>query len=335
MKALKFFKKKGLVLTDIPIPEIREGEVLIKVTACSICGSDARILKGEKEVPDGVTLGHEISGKVVLSKNPSLKEDDEVAIFPSIFCMNCESCKSGLFNLCLNKKSLGYALDGGFAEFVRIPEKLIEEGAVLKIKVKDLTHASLCEPLACVFNSFDIMELDATKSLLTIGADPMGLMHLITAHIMGVREITIVDIHEERLNIAKRIYNGVKIEKNIDNVKTHYNAIALCAFLPDKIQLLLDKLKPRGILNIFAGGKWDKRASVILNEIHYREKVLTGTHSANCEYFKKAVEFMQKYEDKYAVLLTHRLPIIEYKKAFEIYINKMGLKVAILPNTSQ
>ncbi len=332
MKAIKFFSRQGLVLKEVPTPRLKEGDILVKVKACAICGSDARILKGEKKVPEGVTLGHEISGVVHESKNPSFEEGKKVTIFPSIFCQECENCKRKLFNLCLNKKSLGYALDGGFAEFVRIPKTLIELKGVITTEIKDFAVASLVEPLACVLNSFEIMNLTQDSSLLIIGAGPLGLMHALIASIKGIKNVSIVDPHLERRTMAKKLCPHIDTYKDIKEIdNATFTAVAMCAFAPEILEETISLCKAKGIVNLFAGGSWHKKATISPNEIHYKEKILTGTHSTTPELFKKAELIAKRYEDLLQKIVTHRFPLTDYKKAFETYIKRKGLKVVFTP----
>ncbi|NPA15133.1 MAG: alcohol dehydrogenase catalytic domain-containing protein [Deferribacteres bacterium] len=332
MKALKFFKDKGLILTEVPVPPLEEGEVLVRVKACSICGSDARILKGEKSVPDGVTLGHEIGGVIHKSRNPSLKEGEKVTVFPSIFCKKCENCERGFFNLCTNKKTLGYALDGGFAEFVRIPKELVELGAVVKTDIEDFAVSSIVEPLGCVLNSFGVMGLQPDSSLLIIGGGPLGLMHALVAHIQGIKTVFIADHHPERLKLAKRLNPRAVCCEDLSEVKrSGFDAVAMCAFAPDILEKAVSLCRAKGVVNLFAGGSWEKRAVICPNEIHYREKCLTGTHSTTLKLFRKAEKMALKHERILRQIITHRFPLTEYKKAFETYTTRKGLKVSLIP----
>lgn len=175
MRALKFYKDKGLVLEEIPTPELKDGEALIKVKACSICGSDLRTIKGLKQVKkDGVILGHEVCGEVIDSRHPDVMIGSNVAVYPSLFCGKCSPCKKGYYNLCDNKLSLGNALDGGFAEYMVVPKGIIDVGGL--VKVEALSHiACLTEPLACVIHSIEtLLSLGNAENALILGAGPLG-----------------------------------------------------------------------------------------------------------------------------------------------------------------
>ncbi len=333
MKALKFFREKGLILVDIPKPSIKEGEVLVKVESCAICGSDARILKGEKEVKEGITLGHEISGVIAESLHPEYKPKEKVVIFPSIFCKECESCKAGFYNLCLNKRSLGYMLDGGFAEFVKIPKELVQLKALIKTSISEPTIACLTEPFACVINSFKIMSIQKNQTLLIIGAGPLGLMHVIMGKLKNLR-IFIVDPNEKRLEVAKNIMSNIETFNSLDELEKKritFDAISLCVFVPQIISRLCFLLKPKGVLNIFAGGRWEEKALFIPNEIHYKEKIITGTHSTTLDMFRESERLIRQNQKMFKKLITHKFPLENYKEAFETYIKRKGLKVVFCP----
>ena len=332
MKALRFFKGQGLILTDSPVPEVKEGEVLLKVLACSICGSDVRVLKGEKEPKrDGVTLGHEISGVVAKSRNPMCKEDELVAVFPSIFCRKCGPCLSGRTNLCRNKLTFGSSLDGGFAQYMLIPERLVEQGGLVPVRV-DPHIACLIEPLSCVLNSFEALNPPEGTSMLIIGAGPLGLMHLCLAKHQKLKA-TIVDRNNHRLETAKRIYPEVKTYQSVKDVRESFEVAVLCAFAPQELDTVIGLMKEGGRVNIFAGGNWQQKATITPNAVHYRELVITGTHSTKPHLFKRASELIEDLAELRDIV-THRFPLEDYQEAFNTYTTRKGLKVVLEPNTS-
>ncbi len=329
MKALCYSKKRGLHLAEKEIPSPKKGEVLLKVLACTICGSDLRVVRGEKEVKrDGVTLGHEIWGKVVESRNSALKEGEQLSLFPSIFCKRCEPCLKGAVNLCKNKLSFGSALDGGFAEYLLIPEELLNIGGFVKTKREGLANC-LIEPLGCVIRSLEILQ--PRDNLLILGAGPLGLMHLIVADAHNI-SVSIVDRNPHRRAFAEKLCKKCKSFASLSEVEESFSAAVMCAPAFGELDRIVELVKERGRVNLFAGGSWEAKSGITPNLIHYREIILTGTHSTTPESFKKAGELSLRIWNKLQGLITHIYPLTAYTEAFKAYETRRALKVALIPH---
>ena len=158
MKAAILHKPNDLRVDEIEVPSIDNDEMLVKVKACAICGTDTRIYRGTKTT--GVhypsVIGHEISGIVEScgSRVQGFKEGDSVSICPVIPCGVCYACQRGMDNICMNRAAIGYEYDGGFQEFMKIPEVAIRQGNVFKAP-PDMPFdvSSLIEPLARMANT--------------------------------------------------------------------------------------------------------------------------------------------------------------------------------------
>ncbi len=126
MKAAVFYGNKNLKIEDIELPELEKGEILIKVEACGICGTDIHIFNGEEgsaKVSPPVVLGHEFCGTVVKTRSELFSVGDKVSVDPNIYCGVCRFCRSGKPQLCENLTALGVNLNGGFAQYAVVPEK--------------------------------------------------------------------------------------------------------------------------------------------------------------------------------------------------------------------
>lgn len=333
MKALKFFKNRGLILEEVPVPALEDGEALIKVLACSICGSDIRVLKGEKKTKkDGVTLGHEIAGVVERSNNPKIKKGTKVTVFPSIFCRRCRACLSGRTNLCPNKLSFGNALNGGFAQYMVVPKEIVENNGLVEINLP-LHIGCLVEPLSCVLNSYEALGLSKGSSLLILGAGPLGLMHLCVAKEKGIK-VCIIDRNTPRLETALSIYPEATVSLSLNQIDGEFDAAVVCAFAPKETEAMLKRIRAGGVLNLFAGGNWSIKSYFTPNLVHYGERIITGTHSTKPVLFEKAARLAEKIEKDLSKIVTHRFPLERFYEAFGTYTSKKGLKVVIEPNTS-
>jgi len=342
MKALQYSKSTGLQLKEVSKPILGPSEVLIKVKAAAICGSDLRILKGEKRASDRVILGHEVVGVIeeVGSEIEDYLPGECVVVFPSIFCGKCTYCKNGLTNICEVKVSIGYQIDGGFAQYLKIPKELVRKGALVKLS-RDIESPAyaLVEPFACVIRSCEEVGAQAQGRYLIIGAGPMGLMHMVYLKYLGAEKIFIAEKNPSREKMASRFINDTVVLFNPerDGIFTFLkeesvDGAFLCACAPSLVNEILQVLKKGKALNLFAGCQVKDVALFTLNLIHYGERKLIGTHSTNISYFKKAAKLIESRQIDLSPLITHEFPLEGWKEAFEVYSRAEALKVIFRPN---
>lgn len=167
------------VETAMPVPE--EGEVLIRVEAAGICGTDRHLYKGEFPSVPGKILGHEFSGIVVESRDPGIATGTRVTCDPNIWCGECENCRRGRVNLCERNIATGIHRDGGFAEYCAFPAMKAE----LLPDDLDPLHGAFCEPLACTIHGMDLGAAKPGERVLVIGGGVIGLLAVQLAHLAG------------------------------------------------------------------------------------------------------------------------------------------------------
>ena len=156
MRALIFHGPGNIKVEERPIPEIGPDEVLLKVGATSVCASDIRVYRGEKKAVQGVITGHEFAGRVakVGEDVAGIAVGDRTIVCPIIACGACYYCQIGRRNRCLKRVTLGYDVDGGFADYVRVPSSIVRLGHMIPLD-SELPYdlASITEPMACALNS--------------------------------------------------------------------------------------------------------------------------------------------------------------------------------------
>jgi len=224
MKAAVLEEKNKIVIKEVPTPKIDDNSILIKVKACGVCGSDIRIYrKGGKRVKYPTIIGHEITGVIEkVGKNiKDFKPGQRVASAPGHGCLDCIYCNKGHENVCINPyPSVGYAYDGGFAEYFLVPPHLVKAGFVNELPVHvSFDEASISEPLACCINAHRNLNIKKDSSVLIIGAGPVGCMHLVLSKLKGAK-VYISDLDDKRLEYAKKfnpdkIINSKKLEETI------------------------------------------------------------------------------------------------------------------------
>ena len=341
MKALIFHAPGKISVEDRPVPEIGPGEVLLKVGATSVCASDIRVYKGEKKAKAGVIPGHEIAGEVaqVGAGVQEVSLGERVVLCPIIACGECYFCLIGKRNRCLNRLTLGYDEDGGFANYVRVPAALVRIGHMIKIdQTMPYELASMTEPFACALNSLESCRVQPGSTLLIIGSGPMGLIHLLLARAMGAAKVIMSDPVEERLKIAEEL--GAAVCVNPEKRSLLKEVMAATGGLGADAGILsvgaigpveegLSAVRKQGYFNLLAGFPPGSQFTMDANRIHYDELFLTGTQNATTDQYVR-VSRMLSVMPNAKKLITNRYGPAEANKAYEARLGLDGLKAVVL-----
>ena len=214
MKAAVFYGKEDLRIQELSIPEItNKNDVLIKVRACGICGTDMHIFDGDEgaaSTPSGTVLGHEFAGEVVAvgTEVRRVTEGDSVCVDPNWLCNTCDYCKEGLGHFCENMNGIGTTMNGGFAEYCVVPESQVYRFG------KKITYAqaAMTEPVACCLHGMDMCEIQQGTAVAIIGGGMIGLLMLQLARLKGAATIILIEPIEEKRVIAKKLGADVTID---------------------------------------------------------------------------------------------------------------------------
>ncbi|MFH0936562.1 MAG: alcohol dehydrogenase catalytic domain-containing protein [Candidatus Woesearchaeota archaeon] len=349
MKAAIMYDINNVHIEEVPKPSISDNDILIKIDSCSICGSDLRIIaNGSSRIKFPQILGHEIAGKIVeIGKkvNKKFKIGDKVALSADIPCGLCEWCKNGVGNHCSNTIAFGYETQGGFAEYLKIDERIINYGPLCIIDDTEnrQDEYSLSEPLACCINGYELCNIKLGHKVLIIGAGPMGCMLSELGYIMGASTVILTDIDPIRINIAKKSIhadeyvlstneNLMEIYKKYTNGQGFDIIIVACPSV-DAQEISLKLIKRKGIINFFAGlPGTDRDISFKSNIIHYNEIFITGSHGSTPLQHKKAVELIKKRKINLSNIISKKFKLDDFNEAIkELREDKSNLKIVINP----
>jgi len=335
---------KDLRLKEVKTPKINDSEILLKTKSVALCGSDIRmILNGYPGIDEDNPriLGHEISGIIVqVGKNVSYyKEGMRVSIAPNVGCGLCKYCISGNTHLCEKYQALGIHMDGGFAEYVRIPEVAIKQGNVMEIgKNTSFDEAALNEPLSCVYNGFERCKIKPGDNVLIIGAGPIGLMHAKLAKMAGAAKVIMNDLSKERLDICTKIDDSI-ITVDSDNLKqriqsfTNGRDIDVCITAcpaPQAQAESLELMAINGRINFFGGLPSGKEmVKLNTNLIHYKQLSIVGSARSNLRQFRKTLDFIEDGLIDVKDLISKRMPLEKVLDAVALASQASGLKNVI------
>ena len=167
-------------MEDVPIPELEPGDILLRVDAALLCGTDVRIYNGSKQknVTFPTVLGHEFAGTVVDANGPlpdGLEIGAQVAVYPLVTCGPCAACRKGHENICQNRQAFGYQLTGGLSQYVRVPA--VARQNLVPVPGVSAAQAAIIEPVACAYNGQKLAGMQRAETALIVGCGPLGLIH--------------------------------------------------------------------------------------------------------------------------------------------------------------
>lgn len=345
MKAAYFYEPGLIRVEEVDIPKIKDNEMLMHVKSASICGTDMRILKnGHFKIPAGTrrVLCHEIAGEIVEVGKlvEGYHEGLRCTTTPNIGCGFCEYCRNGYNNMCPDYEAFGISIDGGFQEYMLIPNIAIKGGNIFPIPDNiGLEEAPLIEPLSCCENALRSVKTTHEDTLLVIGAGPIGVLHVLLNRIAGSKKIIVADIRQERLDSickfgADAVINTSK-EDLKDNVMKNTNnkgadVIIIAASSPELQSQSVELLANNGRVNFFGGLGKDQQVLINTNMVHYKGLQLTGsTGSTNSDYYK-ALTLVAEERVDLKKLISKRFNIAQINQAFEYAASGEGLKTMII-----
>lgn len=335
MKAVRFYGVGDLRLEDIEKPDILADQVLVSIIYSGICGSDLHIYrKGMFMTYIPETLGHEFIGIIeqVGRDVQEYKVGDMVIADPRVPCGKCLNCENGCHNVCPTLGFIGEVSPGSFAQYIAVPqEKLI------KVNHKaNLQQMALAEPLAVALHICENGQLKENDILAIIGAGPIGVLTVLIAKtVYGVKNITAIDLSEERLRLAE-LAGADKIVNNLAEHKGfQYNKIVEAAGNQYTISCALELLAPHGTLLIV--GLFEDQINIDPNPIVYKELKIVGNNAYNKQELKKAVEFIESKRVDLGFLISHVYPLDKTKEAFELLksCKKPVGKILLKPNQEE
>ena len=358
MLAARLHGKRDLRVEDVPRPSVGPDEVLLRVRSASICGTDIRMFEnGRGKGPNlpPLILGHEMSGQIAAvgsglqaamnrgfetSKGGSVfREGMRVAVAPNTGCGVCDLCVSGNTHLCRYYTAFGIHIDGGFAEYARIPAGFVRQGNVVEIaEAVSFEEAALAEPLSCVYSAFERSGLRPGEAVLVIGAGPIGLMHAKLARLGGASKVMVNDLDQARLSQCRRIdasfitLGGQNLKEQVHDL-THGRGADVCIVAcasPAAQEESIELAAVNGRVIFFGGLPADSPpVRIDSNRIHYRQLTVTGTTRASIAQYRKALELVANRLIELKDLISTVCSIRQCPQAIENAAKGTGLKTVI------
>lgn len=342
-------KAPGVIeVEEVQTPQPAEGEVLLKVEACAICGTDQRVLNGTKPV-DVPIVGHEITGRVsaVGEGVTEIKEGERYIVQTVIGCNKCAACARGQQNLCeIGFNAMGYQYNGGFAEYIVMPKTAVDQGCLISIPEELSAEAgTIIEPLSCCVNGMKYIPLDKCKNVVIFGGGIIGVLNGLVAKAKGAESVTIMDVSQDRLDMLASL--GLPFDNYVNTAKIDaetwvneqtgglgVDAVVVAASVKSLAALGVKLLAKGGHLSIFAGmPKPDPIAPIDLNLIHYGELNIHGANSSAIHEYQEARDLIVSGKVDTKPLVTHRFSLDDFNEGVATQADPStgALKVVIIP----
>lgn len=342
MLAAVFYAPNNIVVQQVPISRRK---VMLKVSACAVCGYDARVFRnGHRKVHPPVILGHEICGEIqndiIAGDGMTINAGSRVAICPLIPCLQCPHCKIGDYNLCINLREIGSTSDGGFAQYVTIPEQLIRMGGLVPVP-DNLTdeEAALLEPLACCLNSYSRMLPVAKESpVVIIGDGPMGLIHLQLFKRLSSSRVAIVGKVPLRMKKARTMGADAVFAYSRDialdvldfaGASSGAGVIVIATSNPIAFELATKVASRNSKINVFAGMPSGQTFLLDSNWLHYNQISITGTFSSTPKMLNEATRIASEKTIDLSAIVTHKYSLSQIQEAIEVTEKYHGLRAVI------
>ena len=327
MKALIYTKPYCLEYSDFPQPAVGDDDVLIRVKACGICGSDVQGFTGKtgRRIPP-LIMGHEAAGIIEdVGKNVrDFQRGDRVCFDSTVYCNKCQPCREGLYNRCENRQVLGvstptFRRHGAFAEYVAVPWWIVS-------KIPDdmlFVHAALLEPVSIGMHAANRAPVSADGTVVVIGAGPIGLFILQACKLRKTRKVIVCDINEFRLDVARKlgadeVVNPLKSDIKEAVFKQTKNKGADVTFeavgFASTFQNAVSVTRTGGHLVVV--GNLESKAEFDLQQFVARELTFTGSY-ASCGEFRDCIKLVASGKISVEPLISDVLPLADGSSAFD------------------
>ena len=322
---------------SIPDPTPGPDELVIRVGACGMCGTDLHIVDGDSPLARyPIVPGHEFAGEVVAvgtqvaQSRDGVKAGTRVAIQPNIYDGYCEFCRTGHENLCLNYTAVGVTINGGFAEYVTVPAA----NAYVVPDTMTIREAALIEPVSCAVHGMHNLAPKLGDTFLIVGAGTMGLMLLQLALRGGASRVAVVDVNTQRLALAEQLgatRTRTDIKSLFADEPLGFDCVIDATGVPSVIEAAFAAVKRGGKFMVFGVASQEARISLSPFRIYNDEIKIVGSMAVLFS-FQPALDLISGGIIDTQAMLTAALPLEDFPNALTMVRHGEGVKTQIIPN---
>ncbi|NMC43908.1 MAG: alcohol dehydrogenase catalytic domain-containing protein [candidate division Zixibacteria bacterium] len=339
MRAAVYYNNRDVRVEERPIPMIGPKEILVKIMASGVCGSDVMEWYRIKKAPR--VLGHEIAGEVaqVGAEVTGFAVGDRVFVTHHVPCNQCRYCLAGAHSACRTLQSTNFD-PGGFAEYVRVPEINVQNGTFHLPHQVTYDQGTFIEPLGCVIRGQRIARVKKGDTVLIIGSGIAGLLHIKLARVYDAAKVIATDINAYRLEVARSMGADVVLDAGQDvarlvketNDGRGADVVIVCATPESAFQQAFEAVDRAGTLLLFAPTSPEARIPLPLFDLYFKLVTIVFSYAAVAEDLKEAIALLHGKKLTVDDMVTHRLPLAETQKGFALVAEAdRSIKVIIEP----
>jgi L-iditol 2-dehydrogenase len=340
MHVAMYYNNQDVRLEEMPVPQVGPGEVLMRVEASGICGTD--LLEWYRLHKAPLVLGHEVAGVIAAVGEgvEHYKEGDRICAAHHVPCNTCHYCLSGHHTVCDTLRQTNFD-PGGFAEYVRLPRINVDQGIFPLPDEVSFEEATFVEPLACVVRGQRLAHLQPGQSVLVIGSGVAGLLHIQLARASGAGCIIATDIVDYRLEAARKF--GADVAIRAEECTPAYlreaadgrlaDLVVICSGATSAINQALDSVERGGTVLFFAPTVPGVSIPISVNDLFWRNEItLTSSYGGSPADYTAALELIKAGKIRVCEMITHRLGLAETGRGFQLVaLAHDSLKVIIEP----
>jgi L-iditol 2-dehydrogenase len=325
MKVARYYNNHDIRIEELPVPQIGPGEILVKVCASGICGTDVmewyRIKKGPR------ILGHEIAGEIVETNSPKYKKGERVFVSHHVPCNTCKYCQAGNHTACDTLHQGNYD-PGGYSEFIRVPKINVDFGVYVLPKNVSYLEGTMIEPLACAVRAIRLMEIKKGEAVLILGSGVSGLLNIQLAKLAGA-QVVATDINPYRLMKAREFGADVVMPAD-QELKVKADKIFLCTGAFSAVEQAFRCADKKGMVLLFAIPNRD--IPLPIPDFWRNELTVTSSYGAAPVDLEEALRLIETKKVNVKDTITHTLPLTQIQEGFRIVVEAQeSLKVVLEP----
>ena len=343
MRAARFYAPGDIRIENVDVPKIAKDELLVRNHVTLTCGTDLKMfLRGHRLANPPLIIGHEFAGTVqeIGEDVKGFEKGMRIVAANSAPCMECYYCRIGRPNLCerLDEVLIGFSSPGAYAEYVRLPGRIVKQNTLEIPKDVSFEEAAFLEPLACVVHGIELSDIKAGDFIFVIGAGPIGLIHVQVAKVRGAKTVVIADASADRLQKAAQLGADQLIDSNdplnqVRKLTENRGADVTIEAVgkPDTWELAVRATRKGGTTVLFGGCPSGSTASIDTGAVHYGELTLRGVFHHTPRNVREALRLISTRQVRVAPLVTHRRSLAEVEEALRLMQKGVAIKVAITP----
>jgi threonine dehydrogenase-like Zn-dependent dehydrogenase len=338
MRAVRFERPHYLNVVVAPLRRLREGEVLVKVEECGICGTDVHIVEGVSRSSPPVVLGHEYAGVVEECGTAvhGLVPGDRVAIDPNISCGTCYYCRRGLVHLCANLRALGVDIDGGMAEYSLVPAA--QAYKLPKDMPRDL--APFVEPVSCAVHGIDRANIHAGDTVVIIGGGTIGLVMMQLARNAGAARILVLEPIEHKRAMARTLGADAVVDSGMagtekavqEFVGVGADVVIDCTGKLETARSAIQYARRGGTVELFGVTPIGQTIPLEPNLVYFKELTIVGSY-VNPNTFDRAITLLSSCRVRFDGFSITRYPLEGIHDALQAQAEGKTMKCIIQPHS--